>query len=201
MKQTVFLAKTLCALLVLGVVIPAWAHVGVGPHTHALGFTAGFSHPWLGLDHLFAMVAVGLLAVRAHEQTPGYRALWLLPAGFVSGMVIGGLAAFATLPVPGVELAIASSVILLGCALAFMPRVPAVPAALLVAVAGFFHGHAHITEMTGTVMSYAAGMILATALLHAIGVGAGMSLARLRAEPVIRISGLAMAAGFALVLL
>lgn len=201
MRHIAFPIQFTGVFIALAVITPAWAHIGVAPHTHALGFTAGFSHPWLGLDHLLAMVAVGLLAVRAHEQTPGNRALWLLPAGFVCGMMIGGLAAFATLPVPGVELAIASSVILLGCALAFMPRVPAVPAALLVAVAGFFHGHAHITEMSGTIMSYATGMILATALLHAIGVGAGVALARRRAAPIIRFSGLAMAAGFALILI
>src|SRR5699024_8729407 len=91
MRHLAFTTKAIAALFVLAATTPACAHVGVGPHTHALGFTVGFSHPWLGLDHLLAMVAVGLLAVRAHQHTPGNRALWLLPAGFVSGMIIGGL--------------------------------------------------------------------------------------------------------------
>lgn len=180
---------------------PALAHVGVGPHVHATGFPAGFTHPWLGLDHLLAMAAVGLLAVRSRSTYPYARhALWLIPAGFVSGMLIGAAASYVALPVPGVELAIAASVIGLGLALALLPRVAPVPATLLVAAAGFFHGHAHITEMTGTVMSYAAGMVLATALLHATGVIAGLALARLRAEPALRASGAAMACTFTLLL-
>lgn len=173
---------------------PALAHVG--PGLHAGGFQAGFMHPWLGLDHLLAMIAVGLLAVRANTTT----ALWLVPAGFVGGMLVGGAAAYIALPVPGVELVIATSVIGLGLALAFVPRVAPLPAAGLVAVAGFFHGHAHVTEMTGPVAGYIIGMVVATALLHAIGVLGGSALTRTRAMPLLRFSGAAMACGFALTL-
>lgn len=181
-------------LAALATAAPALAHVG--PGLHVGGFEAGFMHPWLGLDHLLAMLAVGLLAVRANTRT----ALWLVPAGFVGGMLIGGGAAWIALPVPGVELAIATSVIGLGLALAFLPRIAPLPAAGLVAVAGFFHGHAHITEMSGSVAGYIVGMVLATALLHAIGVVGGCTLTRTRAMPLLRFSGVAMACGFALTL-
>jgi len=200
MRHTPLTHRLFGFLALLCMAAPALAHVGTGPHVHGSGFVVGFTHPWLGMDHLLAMVAVGLLAVRANEPD-GLRSLWLVPAGFVSGMAIGGIASYVTLPVPGVELAISTSVILLGCALAFLPRVRAVPAALLVGLAGFFHGHAHITEMAGAVLSYASGMILATALLHTLGVVVGVLLARANAEPVVRFSGIAMAGGFALLLL
>lgn len=104
-------------LVTLATASPAVAHIVSG--TLASGFNAGFMHPWLGLDHLLAMVAVGLLAVRAESK----RALLLIPAGFVFGMLLGGFAAYVALPVPSVELAIATSVIVLGLALAFLPRV------------------------------------------------------------------------------
>lgn len=190
-RNTCVCWMTVTGIVALAATSPAMAHVG--PGLHVGGFEAGFSHPWLGLDHLLAMVAVGLLAVRAQSA----RALWLIPAGFVGGMLAGGVAAYAALPVPGVELVIATSVIALGLALAFVPRVAPLPAAALVAVAGLFHGHAHVTEMAGSIVSYVVGMVLATALLHAVGVLGGRALTRLRAEPLMRFAGAAMACGFA----
>lgn len=186
-------------ILALATAMPAYAHMGSG--AHASGFYAGFTHPWLGLDHLLAMVAVGLLAVRARSR----RALPLIPGGFVAGMLLGAAAVWVAPPIaaimPAVEGAIAASVVLLGLAVAFSPRVALAPAVGLVAVAGSLHGSAHIVEMSGAIVPYILGMVSATALLHAAGVGAGLGLARVRGVAMERIAGAALACGFAAVML
>lgn len=190
---------TAMCFVAAALVTPALAHVGSG--SHVSGFHAGFTHPWLGLDHLLAMVAVGLLAVRARST----RALGLIPVGFVGGMLIGAAACYWIPPAPGVipaiEIAIAASVVLLGLAVAILPRVAVTPAVALVALAGFFHGGAHIIEMAGAVASYALGMVLATALLHAVGVGAGLVFGRIRGIAMERVAGAALACTFVVVML
>jgi urease accessory protein len=142
----------------------AEAHTGHGA-TNA--FTAGFAHPLGGLDHLLAMVAVGLWAGLA-----GGRALWLWPASFVGAMLIGGAIGMAGIPMPLVEQGIVGSVIVIGLAtaLAFSPSL-AIGVAMA-ALAGLFHGHAHGTEVPADVsgLTYAAGFALATMLLHAVGI-------------------------------
>lgn len=175
---------------------PLIAHVGHND-PHASGFLAGLTHPWFGLDHLLAMVAVGLLAVLAKDK----RALWLVPACFVGGLVAGGLGAFVGMPLPGVEYAIAASVIVLALAVAGWNNVKLTPAVALVALAGAFHGYAHVAEMVGHVLSYGAGMALGTALLHALGVAAGLAMIRLHSTAPVRVAGAAIAVVFALTLL
>lgn len=188
-------------LLSAALMAPALAHVGHAPHVHASGFHAGFMHPWLGLDHLLAMVAVGLLAVRARST----RALFLIPAGFVGGMLIGAALFYGVPPMaelmPVVEMAIVASVVLLGLAVALLPRVALVPTIALVALAGLFHGGAHIVEMTGAVATYALGMTVATALLHALGIGAGLALVRMHGEMLERAAGGALACTFVVTML
>lgn len=154
-------------------------------------------HPWFGLDHLLAMVAIGLLAVRARSS----QALWLIPGGFVGGMLIGAVLSYAGLPLPGVEWLIAGSVVVLGLAVALLPKVKVGPAAALVALAGICHGHAHITEMVGAAIPYGGGMLLGTALLHAMGIGLGLALVATKSAPLVRVAGAAMALAFAVTLL
>jgi urease accessory protein len=144
----------------------AFAHPG---HESASFFT-GFAHPLGGLDHLLAMLAVGLYA--AHQ--PG-TTRWMLPAGFVLAMLAGaGLGALGV-ALPAVEAGIAASVLVLGLLIALAARLPLAASLPLVAAFALFHGHAHHAEMGGaSLVTYAAGFALATALLH----GAGYAIAR-----------------------
>jgi urease accessory protein len=135
--KTVFRALAILVLLAPGA---ALAHSGPAGHSH--GFADGFMHPLGGLDHLLAMIAVGMLA--AHL---GGRALWQVPASFVALMAAGGAIGFAEIRLPYVELLIAASVVVLGALVAFRANVPLIAA---MAIAGFFaifHGHAHGAEL------------------------------------------------------
>lgn len=178
-------------LLALGAA-PLWAHTGVGPVSGALH---GFAHPLGGWDHLLAMVAVGMWAA----QRSG-RAVWLIPAGFVLGMVGGFVLGMGGVALPAVEAGIVLSVMLLGALVAVAVRPPLAASMLLVALFGLLHGHAHGAEMPAAVggLSYAAGFVGATALLHASGVLAALGARRFadRATGVrlVRLAGSAIAA-------
>jgi urease accessory protein len=144
----------------------AAAHTG--EHTVA-GFASGFSHPFGGLDHLLAMIAVGLWAVQQ-----GGRALWAVPAAFVLAMLGGGALAGWGVVLPHVETGIALSVLVLGLVVAARRHAPL---AVGVAVAGgfaLFHGHAHGLEMPQAAAPalYGLGFVLATSALHAAGIAA-----------------------------
>ena len=148
---------------------PAFAHVG--DHAHG-SFFAGFIHPIGGLDHLAAIVAVGLWAAMV-----GGQRVWIWPAAFVSVMIVGGVLGRAGVDVPMVEPMIAGSVVLLGLGIAAPARAPVVIGAVVIAALGIFHGYAHGAEApAGDWLGYAAGFVIATALLHAIGIGAGQFL-------------------------
>jgi urease accessory protein len=151
----------------------AMAHTGAGAHIDAMH---GFLHPLTGLDHILAMVAVGVFAAQL-----GGRSLWAVPAAFVLAMVTGGAFGYFGTPLPMVEQGIALSVIVMGLAVAFGAKLPVGPAMALVAVFAVFHGHAHGAEGTGagSFLGYAAGFVVATALLHAAGVVLGRTLERL----------------------
>lgn len=146
----------------------ALAHTG---HGDAFGFTAGFGHPIGGLDHVLAMVMVGVFAAQL-----GGRALWAVPAAFVGVMAIGGALGMAGVAVPFVETGIALSIVVLGAVVAFGVKAPVAAAMALVGLFAVFHGYAHGAEMPETAggAAYAAGFMLATALLHAAGVGFGL---------------------------
>lgn len=139
------------------------------------GFVAGFSHPVLGADHLLAMVAIGLWAA-------GFRGTgrWVLPAVFVGFMLLGALLGFAGLPLPGVEPMIAASVLALGLIVGTAARLSPMLGAAIVAGFALFHGHAHFTELRdgASLAAFAAGMLIATALLHLCGIVAALSLGR-----------------------
>jgi urease accessory protein len=155
------------------VLTPALAHTGIGETT---GLAHGFVHPIGGMDHVLAMVAVGLIAALT-----GGRALWLVPASFISMMAVGGALGMAGIGIPFVEIGIGLSVVVFGAAVALRANVPVVAA---MAVAGFFaifHGHAHGAEMPDNVsgFEYAVGFVLATALLHAAGIGLGLAIGKM----------------------
>ncbi len=188
-------AKSAFAAVGLSVLAaPAMAHTG---HDAASGFAAGFAHPLLGLDHVLAMVAVGVLAARQ-----GGRASLALPAAFLVAMIAGGAAGFAGVALPMVETGIAGSVLVLGLAILFAERLTAPVAAVLVAIFGLVHGHAHGAEIAQGMgfAGYACGFAAATALLHGVGFAiARASEFRLPALGLARASGVAFAlAGAAL---
>jgi urease accessory protein len=160
--------KTLLALVLAFIPSLAFAHVGVGDTD---GITRGFMHPVSGVDHVLAMVAVGLLA--AHL---GGRALWLVPLSFVGMMAFGGVLGMAGAALPYVEVGIGLSVVGLGAALALAANPPVAVAMALVGLFAIFHGHVHGAEMPDTAsgLAYALGFIFATLLLHATGIGAGL---------------------------
>jgi len=150
----------------------ASAHPG---HGGASGFAAGVSHPFSGIDHILAMIAVGLCAVQI-----GGRALWMLPLAFLAFMVGGGLFAVHGGAVPMTEQGIAASVLLLGLLVAAGSRVALPVTASFVALFAFFHGFAHGAEMhTGVAPAvYGLGFLTATALLLSIGLASGLLLKR-----------------------
>jgi len=145
----------------------ALAHVQRG---EAAGFLTGFRHPISGWDHVLAMVAVGLWGAQL-----GAPAIWVLPVAFPLVMAMGGMLALIGVPLPGIEVGIAASAVLLGAAVMFEVRPPLVVAASLVGVFAVFHGHAHGTELPAgqSALLYSMGFVIATGSLHALGIGIG----------------------------
>jgi urease accessory protein len=181
-------------LTAAAIVVPslAMAHTG---HGEVSGLAHGFAHPVGGLDHILAMVMVGVLAAQL-----GGRALWLVPASFVAVMALGGVLGLAGLGLPFVELGIALSIVVLGAAVAFRIAAPVAAAMALVGFFSIFHGYAHGAEMPETVggLAYGAGFIAATALLHAVGLAGGLLLGRSgEARGVTLVRGLGGAASLA----
>ena len=161
----------------------AIAHTGI----QSEGIATGLIHPFLGLDHLLAMVAVGVWAVQL-----GGRYLLIVPAVFVVSMAAGAIVGALGVAVPHVESAVALSVLVLGLLVALSVRAAWYWAVSLVAVFALFHGHAHGTEIPAFSQpwQYFLGFLIATALLHALGVAAAIILKR---RPVIlRVGGAAM---------
>ncbi len=139
----------------------AMAHSG---HSGA-GFAAGLAHPFTGLDHLLAMVAVGLLAARQ----PG-AGRWALPAGFVLAMMVGALLGAAGVALPMQEAGVASSLLVFGVMIAWAARASLAVALPIVSLFALFHGGAHFAEMgQGTLVTYVGGFVLASVFLHGAG--------------------------------
>jgi urease accessory protein len=162
-SKTFFMAP----IALVGVLLTqaAWAHDGT---TLPYGsFLSGLTHPVLGLDHLLAMVSVGVLSAQI-----GGRAIWSVPATFVLVMAVGGLLGWVDIGLTAIEVGIAFSVLALGTAIAADKRVPIVAAMSAVGVFAIFHGYAHGAEMptVATPTTYALGFMTGTALLHLTGV-------------------------------
>jgi urease accessory protein len=166
----------------------AHAHIVAGQTS---GFAHGFVHPLTGLDHIAAMVAVGLWAAQR-----GGRAIWVVPLTFVGVMSLSGLLGMTGVFVPFVEPGIAASVFVLGLLIAAAVRLPLVASSLIVGVFAVFHGHAHGAEMPETVsgLSYGIGFVLATGLLHCCGIGLGLLAGQLESPRFVRYAGGATAA-------
>lgn len=163
---------------------PAAAHTGHGLE----GFAAGFMHPFHGVDHLLAMIAVGAWAAQQ-----GARAVWLLPAAFVGVMALGGAIGLMGGGFAGTESMIVASVLVLGAVIAAAMKPPLWIAAPLVGAFALFHGLAHGAELpaASNAPAYVTGFIMATALLHAAGIAVGFVLRGPRPRLALRALGAA----------
>jgi urease accessory protein len=182
-------ARTLLILVSLSCAEPALAHVQQG---QAAGFLTGLVHPVSGLDHVLAMIAVGLWGAQL-----GKPAMWLLPVTFPLVMALGGFLGLVGFPLPAVEVGIAVSALALGLAVAFSARPPLAVAAALVAIFAVFHGHAHGTELPEgeSGLTYSMGFVVATGLLHLVGIVIGLIHRWPPGRVALRVLGAAVAAG------
>jgi urease accessory protein len=166
-QRPLMLTAILGAMLLLWP-LAAWAHVSSG---EAGGFLSGLSHPVSGLDHVVAMIAVGLWGAQL-----GMPALWVLPVAFPMLMAFGGMLGLIGIPLPGVEIGIALSAVVLGALVLGRVRLPLALAVAVVAFFAVFHGHAHGTELEAgqNAMLYSLGFVIATGLLHGVGIAIGL---------------------------
>jgi len=177
-------------LAVILIMLPsvALAHTGA----HGATFVSGVLHPVGGLDHILAMVTVGLLA-----GATGGRAIWAMPLTFLAALLVGGAMGASALAIPAVEPMILASIVLLGTLVALQVRLPLLAVLPAIAVFGIAHGHAHGTEGPAAgLLGYAAGFTLATGGLHLAGLGIGLALKGLPARGLgagTAVAGLALA--------
>jgi urease accessory protein len=164
-KSTV---QLLSLFLLLGLSSSAFAHPG---HAYG-GIGSGLLHPFSGMDHLLAMLAVGLWAAQR-----GTSKVWLLPAVFMSLLAAGAGIALLAPGLPLIETGIAASVLVLGLIIALAAKVPTAHSIALTAAFGFVHGYAHGLEMPATAAPalYALGFLSATAILHVSGISLGLA--------------------------
>jgi urease accessory protein len=185
--------QALLAAAVLSALWPALAlaHVGQG---RAEGFLAGLRHPVSGLDHVLAMVSVGLWGAQL-----GLPAIWLLPVTFPMVMAFGGMLGLIGVPLPGVEVAIALSGVVLGLSVLTKWRPPLPVAAVIVGFFAIFHGHAHGAELPAGAsgLTYSIGFVTATGTLHALGIGVGVIHRWAWGRVALRAAGAAVAAAAA----
>ena len=176
------------AFAVLATLLPvaAYAHPG---HDMS-GFTAGFAHPLSGLDHILAMVAVGIWAGQV-----GGRYIWQAPLAFLALMALGGLAGIEGLGLPMVEIGIAGSIVVFGAMIALAVRPVAWIGMAVTGVFAVFHGYAHGAEMhpDASALTYGVGFMVATAILHGVGIGVALGLKRINLTTVERALGAAIA--------
>jgi urease accessory protein len=161
-------------LAALAILTPTLAFAHGGVHG-SQGFLSGFSHPVGGIDHILAMVAVGIFAASL-----GGRALWAVPLAFMGFMLVGGALGILGFPLPLVELGIALSIVVLGIAVAVQWDWPVMAAMAMAGLFAIFHGHAHGTEMPldASELEYALGFVTATGLLHLAGIGLGVGIGK-----------------------
>ena len=167
MRQQIMAQALALFLLTILYTQVAFAHPQKG---QAVGFISGFLHPISGVDHVLAMVAVGLWGAQL-----GAPAIWVLPVAFPMVMAMGGMLGLIGVPLPGIEYGIALSAILLGAAVLFEIRPPLWVAATLVGLFAVCHGHAHGTELPPgqSALLYSLGFVIATGCLHGVGIAIG----------------------------
>jgi urease accessory protein len=161
----------LIATLILISATPAFAHAGHG-------ITSGFLHPFLGWDHLIAMLAVG-----AWGATLGARAIWAVPLAFVSAMIIGGVVGMSGIELPFVETMVLVSVLVLAGFVVVRVKMPIWSGMAIVGLFAMAHGYAHGAEMPVLAIAwvYGAGFVAATSLIHALGAIAALAIIRMKA--------------------
>jgi len=166
-RQQHAIALAGAALLLVLACSPAFAHTG----SMRGGFVGGFAHPLFGPDHVVAMVAVGLWGAFL-----GAPAIWLLPIVFPLVMAGGGVLGIVGIPLPGVEIGIAISAIVLGLMVMLAAKPPLLAAAALVGAFAIFHGYAHGAELPpgADAVAYSVGFVVATGMLHLIGIAFGL---------------------------
>jgi urease accessory protein len=186
MRRT-FKLLSLAAAATAGFSTAALAHVG--DHSH-MSFTEGLLHPFTGLDHVLAMVAVGLWASQL-----GGRAPWLLPLTFPAVMALGAVLGMSGVALPGVEIGIAGSVMVLGAVVALALRPSLAISIPLIGAFALLHGYSHGVELPAgaSALSYGAGFIAATLVLHAVGIATGLIAGRLPVRFAVRTAGGAIA--------
>ncbi len=164
--------KLTSRLLAMAFLIAASSSALAHPGHDLSGWTAGFMHPFSGLDHLLAMVAVGLWAAQC-----GGQKTWLLPLAFMMALALGAEVAQLNPSLPIVEAGIATSVLTLGLLVALSLKLPAGFAFLITTLFGAMHGYAHGLELpaSATPTVYALGFLVATAILHLLGITAGIA--------------------------
>lgn len=174
-------SRSVIALVLIAAPTAASAHPALYHHTHT--FMEGVTHPLTGLDHLLAMISVGLWA-----SQKGGRAFWLWPASFVGAMVLGGALGMAGHALPLVEPGIAASLLVLGLMVATMTTLPVAGGMAVIAMFGLLHGNAHGLEAPANAsgLLYALGFTLSTVTLHALGLALGVSARRLQAQTLLR---------------
>jgi urease accessory protein len=167
--------------------LSAWAHIQTG---EVGGFMSGFHHPISGWDHVLAMVAVGLWGAQL-----GAPAIWLLPVTFPMVMALGGMMGLLGIPLPGVEIGIALSALVLGAMVLAERRPPLWVAALTVGIFAIFHGHAHGTELPAgqSGLLYSLGFVMATGCLHGIGISIGLIHRWVAGRVILRVAGATVA--------
>lgn len=165
---------------------PAFAHTQQG---QAQGFLTGLRHPISGLDHVLAMISVGIWGAQL-----GRPALWLLPVTFPMVMAVGGFLGLIGVPVPGVEIGVALSALVLGLMVALEAKPPPVVAAALVGAFAVFHGHAHGTELPPgqSGLTYSIGFVVATGCLHGVGILLGVVYRWRTGKAALRLAGAAV---------
>jgi urease accessory protein len=181
-------ARMAAAFALAGWPLLAWAHAEAG---RADGLLAGLQHPVSGLDHVLAMVAVGLWGAQL-----GAPAIWLLPLTFPLVMAFGGMLGLMGVPLPGAEVGIALSALVLGLAIVTSWRPALWVAAAVVGFFAIFHGHAHGAELPAGAsgLTYSLGFVVATGVLHACGIGIGVIQRWSPGQLVLRAAGAGVAA-------
>jgi urease accessory protein len=178
-------------VLLLILLLPLAAQGHSGGAAAGAGFLAGFEHPLGGLDHVLAMLAVGMWGAQL-----GRPAIWMLPVAFPQVMALGGVAGILGVPLLGIEFGVTISVIVLGSMIALDRRPPLWAALLVVSFFAVFHGYAHGAELPGKAgaVAYSAGFVTATGLIHLTGIGIGFVIKLPHGIKMLRAGGGAIAA-------
>lgn len=181
--------RSLLILCLLLYPLTVFAHQRGG---EAVGFASGFSHPISGIDHILAMVAVGMWGAQL-----GAPAIWVLPVVFPMVMALGGTMGLMGVKLPGIELCIALSALALGFAVFREARPKLWISATIVGVFAVAHGHAHGTELPlgASGVLYSVGFVIATGLLHALGIGIGLVHRWTAGRLALRVAGAVVAMG------